>query len=86
MDKEYAVKVLYSFRSMVGSELADAIDISIALIKESMVQKPATNSDYAAALQVIKEFETPYSNSNGYTVSQLEAWIKQRLHSSTNVA
>ena len=56
MDKKEAIEVLKVSRPCAEGRLSDAIDIAVAAIKESMVQKPATNSNYAAALDVYNEF------------------------------
>jgi len=48
MDKKEAIEVLKSNRPNGHHEtLSSAVDVAIAAIEESMVQKPAINSDYA---------------------------------------
>ena len=78
MDKKEAIEVLKVGRPCAEGRLSDAIDIAIAAIKESMVQNPATNSDYAAALKVVSEFRRSSSGNKG--LWQLQTWCEKRLH------
>ena len=51
MDKKEAIEVLKMVRPFSKrGYVRDAFDTAIAAIEESMVQKPATNSNYAAAV------------------------------------
>ena len=80
MDKKEAIEVIRNnWPDSRYSMLREALDIAIAAIEESMVQKPATNSKYAVALEVyLEHLQDPYKSIRS---SVFTSWLQTRLNS-----
>jgi len=80
MDKKEAIEVIRNnWPDSRYSMLREALDIAITVIEESMVQKPATNSNYAAALEAYLEYlRETYGSVRS---SPFTAWLQTRINS-----
>jgi len=81
MDKKQAIEAIRNnWPDSRYSMLREALDIAIAAIEGSMVQKPATNSNYAAARDAHREWRANVCYYHG-AVMNFEEWCEMRLNS-----
>jgi len=81
MDKKEAIEVIRNnWPDSRYSMLREALDIAITVIEESMVQKPATNSNYVAARDAHREWRTNVCYYHG-AVMNFEEWCETRINS-----
>jgi hypothetical protein len=65
------------------NELIDAVN-ALQCNKESPTKSP--NSDYAAALRIVREYHTLLATGHSVDKISFENWVEQRLNASTHIA